>query len=190
MIQNITFNSKIKPVRCAEFHKELRTINSNAIANYPWTIKESVRARDVATEGIFDCSVLGVTNGKTALLMHLCPTNLQNSNFDNIKTFIENNVKKMGTNLEAIVFGSKNFYQSSIDLSNNLILLMKKLKIPCSYLKNAMDYFDVLYKTNTDEWLISSYKLQHFLENQNNTSENALKTFFEKVYISEKDMIL
>ena len=187
MINNISFKSKIRPVSANEFEKIASAIEPKNFVNSPWTINESVKATKAVTKGIYDCSVLGITDGLKVFLMHICPTKPENEDFDKIKGFIKDNIGFYNSNLQAVLLGSQTFGRRSKKLFENLKNLMSDLNIPCSTLMNSWEYFDVLYDSQEDEWMISCHPIERCLEEGMTNSEEIIKKAFFKVELSSLD---
>ena len=64
-------------------------IGAKNYVDYPWTIKESVFSNNAYTKNIADCTVCGITDGLKVLLIHLCPTNKENFNFNKVIDLIK-----------------------------------------------------------------------------------------------------
>lgn len=187
MAGNISFKSRIRPILGNEFAKISSTIAETNFVNSPWTIKESVKATRAVTTGVFDCSVLGITDGLKVFLLHLCPTNPENEKFDEIKNFIVNNLDTKTSNLKAALFGSQYYGRRSTKLFDNLKNLMTELKIPCSTFRQCWEYFNVLYDSNKDEWCVSSLPIECSLTSGKTDSEEILKKAFYKIELSPFD---
>lgn len=189
MTNNISFKSTIRPIMGKEFAKRAAAIGERNFVNQPWTIKESVIAKDAVTTGVFDCSVLGITDGVKVLLLHLCPDEPLNDNFGEIKNYIANFINNSTQNLNAILLGSQKISKKSTKLFNNLENFISEQKIPCSILKNCLDYFDVLYRKENDEWCISSVLTELCLIAGNRSNEEILDKAFKEIRLSSEDKI-
>ena len=60
-MDNISFKSRIKLVQTEDFIKLTQNKNIKSV-NYPWTIKESVKAPNALTTDIYDCTALGIVS--------------------------------------------------------------------------------------------------------------------------------
>ena len=83
-MDNITFTSRIRPVTRAEFSRVILSYGDKNFVGYPWTLKESVLSNKAYTKDIADCSVCGITDGLKVLLIHLCPTEKINFQFNTL----------------------------------------------------------------------------------------------------------
>ncbi|MBE7702655.1 MAG: hypothetical protein E7Z89_01260 [Cyanobacteria bacterium SIG28] len=187
MEQNISFKSGFKPVNYAEYGKITNTISKKFFVDFPWTVNESVKASNAKTSMVFDCSVLGITDGKDVLMLHLCPSVKENSDYNKIKNFILKKIKIDNPNLQAALFGSQYNWTDSANLNDFLLSLMKKWNIPCSIFNTSKEAFNVAYKSNIDEWYITSKNISKALEAENTNSEDVFKSEFYKVELSELD---
>ena len=187
MTNNISFKSRFRPVLSNEFARISSSVAKKNFVNSPWTINESVKAIKAVTTGIYDCSVLGITDGTKVFLMHICPTKPQNEDFEKIKEFIINNTENNDQPLQAALFGSQTYGRRSTKLFENLKNLMSELNIPCSFFKNCWEYFNVLYDSNKDEWCISCVPIERCLIDGKTNSEEILKKAFFKVELSPLD---
>jgi len=190
-MNNISFKSSIKPVTRSEFYKITNTIGRKNFVDYPWTVKETIQARSAYTNNVFDCTVLGLTDGEKVTLLHLCPTKGENKDFNKIINFIEEKVDLKNSFLQALLLGSqeKSLSKSSATLYNKLLALITKYNIPTTQLACAKEYTDVAYQSNTDEWIVTSYKISRGVEDKN-PPEEILRDVFKKVIISDTDEII
>lgn len=188
MQNNITFTSGIRAIPCKQFSTEFSRISSKNSVDYPWTLAESVKSNSAYTRGVADCTVCGITDGKDVLLMHVCPTMKTNHNVSGLRQFIARNIDLKNENLQGILIGSKqnklsqNIYNMFLDFLNNF-------HIPFSELKIANDKVNVGYMSSTDEWLVSSLKMDKLL-NKGENSKDIFTNTFEKVTISVVDEIV
>ena len=187
MNNTLSFKSTIRPISAQEFSKKALTISPKNFVNSPWTINESVKAVSAVTKGVFDCSVLGITDGKKVFLMHICPTKPQNQDFEPIKEYIKENINTKDPNLQAVLLGSQIFCRKSQNLFENLKNLMAEIDIPCSTLRNCREYFDVLYDSIKDEWCISCEPIENCLREEKMSSEEIIKGSFYQVELSSFD---
>ena len=91
-MNNISFQSKIRPVNREQFYKSIYSHPMNASVEYPWTVKETVYATKANTTGVLDCTVLGLTDGIKVFLMHICPTRKENYYFSKIADYIKEKI--------------------------------------------------------------------------------------------------
>lgn len=184
---NISFTSKIIPMKSSDFNKITSSFNPNCFVDYPWTLSTSRIAKDVFTYRICDCSSCLITDGDKALLMHLIPSNESNHHFNRILEYLRNNIDLKNKHLQALLLGSKNT-KSSQDIWNKFVNLLDYLKIPTTYLKNGKSPTHLAYKTCTDEILISNEHIDRMLK-KGGTAKNSLINGFEYVKISDFDEI-
>lgn len=192
-MNNISFQSKIRITTQSEF----RTLVNREFAkvDYPWTIKESVCAQKASTDGIYDCTTMGVTDGLKVLLFHICPTVSQNKNFKQLESQItENIINKMNLNcVQGFILGSKkNNIDSprSDELFNIMEGLLKKLHIQFSKFKGGDYTNNIAYDSTKDEWIIGSniFDLLNIPKKSIlGTPYNAAKRIFEQVKIADCD---
>lgn len=184
----ISFTSGIKPVKLNEFSQFIGKIDSKNAVNYPWTLKESVLAKDVYTTNICDCSACLITDGQQALLMHLCPTIEKNHAFSQVLEFLRNSINLKNPNLQAVLIGSKN-NKKSLDIYNKFTELLNKLNIPFSEIKNGKTPTGIAYSSTTDEVLITNSTIDKLIK-KGSSSQNTLCEAFEKHSIADVDEIL
>ena len=187
-MKNISFTSRIKPVTLNEFASTIAAIPSKNSVNYPWTLKESIKAKDVYTTNIFDCSSCLISDGEEAVLMHLNPNTEMNHVFSRVITFLRGKLDLKSENLQAVLLGSKN-NQKSLDIYNKFKTLLQQLNIPYTELKNGKTPTSVAYKSTSDEVFISNRTIDKMLKKGDNTQES-LKSGFEKISIADCDEIV
>ncbi len=161
--------------------------NSNAV-KFPWTIADSVKAKDVYTTGVIDCSSCLITDGSEAVLLHLKPDCEANHAFSNVLAYLRGAIDLKNEYLQAVLLGSKNTKKSQ-DIYTKFQKLLQQLNIPYSELKNGKTPTSVAYRSETDEVLISNKTIDTMLK-KGNSPKNALETGFEKVSIADCDEIL
>jgi hypothetical protein len=98
-MSNISFQSRIKPVSKSEFRQLTSAYGKKSFVDYPWTVKESVLGKQAFTKGVFDCTVCGITDGLKVLMLHICPTREENSNFSKIIDFIKKKIEHVSSTL-------------------------------------------------------------------------------------------
>lgn len=184
----ISFTSGIKPVSLIEFSNSIGKIGTQNSVNYPWTIKESIKAPAAYTTNICDCTMLGISDGTNVLMMHICPTIEQNHNLFSIKQFIAQKLDLKKDNLEGILVGSK-LNKKSQEIYEKLSEVLRNFNIPYSELKIGKDPIKTAYSSQTDEWLISSSYIDKLLK-KGTEPLSILKSMFKKVNISETDEVL
>lgn len=159
---NLSFQSRIRLVNSEEYKSIALRISQNKIVTSPWTINESVLADSVKTDMILDCSVLGLRDGRSVFMTHICPTRSENADFAKIVDFIKSKVNLKDKNLQGFLLGSKpQIYVDDVrstNLFDNFMCFLNEHKIPFSYFKggNHVNPHDVAYRSVADEWLISN----------------------------------
>lgn len=170
-MNNISFQSKIRPVNREQFYKSIYSHPMNASVEYPWTVKETVYATKANTTGVLDCTVLGLTDGIKVFLMHICPTRKENYYFSKIADYIKEKIDLKNPNLQGFLLGSKaNLRDCSGELLfNNFEKFLKENNIVYSKFKGGPCNSNVAYSAEKDEWIIS-----------NEATENSqLKKYYE-----------
>ena len=187
MTNNISFKSTFKPVTKSEFSKIALRIPKQFSVDYPWTIKKSVTAVEAITNNVYDCSVLGISDGENVFLMHICPTIKENSNFNKIKDFILKKINIHKPNLQAVLIGSQKSWENSKKLNDFLLDLTKKWNIPCSIFGTGKNPVNVAYSSKTDEWSMTSYYIEKSILEGDKNPEKIFKTEFDDVKLSSFD---
>lgn len=192
MDNKITFTSIIRPVKRSMFNNVVSGISRKNFVEYPWTVKESVIAKDAYTTGVIDCTVCGITDGEKVFMMHICPTNKDNFNFKKIKDFITKKVDLSNEDLSAVVIGAKSYPDDSrsYKLFDNFVKFLKSKNIPTTSIKGGDVYesVDVLYRQRNDEWLISGKYLDKYIDHT--SSGLVLNKIFPQIELSEFDIII
>ena len=183
----ISFTSKLIPVKSSEFCRRTASFNQNNFVDYPWTVSTSRVATDVYTNNICDCSVCLITDGQKALLMHLSPARKGNHDFSNVLKYISNNMDLNNKDLQSILIGSKPL-APSLDIFNKFKNLLNILNIPTTILENGKGATHIAYRTCTDEVIISNIKINKLLDAGCN-NRDAIFNGFENVKISDCDYI-
>lgn len=189
-MDNISFTSLIRPVTGKEFSQITSAIARKNFAAYPWTAKESVKAEKAFTTRVCDCTLLGLTDGKDVLMMHLCPTQNANKNRFELKRFIAQKMDMKNPDLQTILIGSKENTESQ-NLYNTLQEILESYNIPFSELKiSGKDYsIDTAYSSQKDEWIVTCRKIDKLLQSGVKNNLEVLKNIFKKVNISACDEI-
>lgn len=193
-MNNVSFQSRIRPISKREFSKITSSYGQAVYVNYPWTIKESVLSNKAYTKGVFDCTVCGITDGIRVLMLHICPTKKENENFDAIASFIKSKIDLTNSNLQGFLLGSKKLpflKDKSQKIFDNFENFFEKYKIPYSKIKGGLHDNDVAYSSITDEWLISHEMLEdENIKDSHKTPEKFLEHFYNDVKISELDELV
>ena len=190
-MNNISFQSRIRPISKNEFSKITSSYGQKVFVDYPWTVKESVLDKKAYTKGVFDCTVCGITDGLKVLMLHICPTRKENADFNVITNYIKKRFDLKDSNLQGFLLGSKKLPfldKKSEEIFHNFEKFFEKHNIPYSKIKGGLHENDVAYSSTTDEWLVS----HEMLENENikkfhRTPAKFLKEFYNDVKISELD---
>ncbi len=191
MDKNISFQSRIRLVPESTFKKSIKNYCNNVV--YPWTVKQTVYAPNAFTEGVYDCTALGINDGEKVMFMHFCPNSPQNFNWAKIEQYIFKNVfTKLNTeNLQALILGSKRDNISSprsTGLFDFLEGVLNKLSIPYSKFKGGDFENHLSYDSVKDEWLIGNKILDIVSDTKVFGSvENAVKRIFNDVKIADVD---
>lgn len=192
-MDNVSFQSRIRPVGHWEFQKLTSGLDKSQFVNYPWTVNESVISNKACTKGVFDCTVCGITDGLKVLMLHICPTKKENENFGNIINFIKTHIDLKNSNLQGFLFGSRRNTSDnrSEKIFENFETFMKENSIPYSKIKGSSTFSDVAYSSETDEWLIQLEKNGHSPTMgcfENNT--DYMRYNFDEVKICDLDEIV
>lgn len=187
MTNNISFKSTFRPVKSLEYNNIASRIDKKFFVDFPWTVKESVKASQAKTGSVFDCSVLGITDGKDVLMLHLCPTMKENLDFNKIKNFILKKIKLGNPDLQAALIGSQHNQSDSKSLFDFLYSLMEKWNIPCSKLCSSDEALNIAYQSKTDEWIISSPQIDRILSNGEQDSREIIEKSFKVASLSSVD---
>ena len=189
-MDNITFTSRIRPVTRAEFSRVISSYGDKNFVGYPWTLKESVLSNKAYTKDIADCSVCGITDGLKVLLIHLCPTEKINFQFNKVVDFIKEKFDLNNPDLQAILIGGKPECTHGVDsykLFGMFENFLDNSKIPYSKLKGGMGTKDVAYSASTDEWIIHNDAFKFPERNIFKPVEKAMEETYNEVKIADCD---
>ena len=192
-MSNISFQSRIKFVNKEDFKKIVSSHGKQNAVCYPWTVNESLVAKEAYTEGVFDCTVCGITDGLKVLLMHICPTRKENQDFSKITEFMKNKLDLFNSNKHGFLLGSKDIKflgEDSLILFDNFEKFFQENQISYSKIKGGMSINDVAYSSKKDEWLVShdfydSKRCKRLFK----TPLNYLKNKYDEVEISSLDKL-
>ena len=108
-MDNISFQSRIRLTNRYEFRNLVNREFEQVF--YPWTMKETVCSQKARTDGIYDCTALGITDGIKVLLFHICPTVVKNQDFNKLETQITEKIINMMNldYLQGFILGSKKY---------------------------------------------------------------------------------
>lgn len=191
-MDGISFQSIIRPVNREHFYKNISKHKIQQSVEYPWTVKESVLSNNANTTGVFDCTVLGLTDGIKVLLMHICPTRKENYYFSKIADYIKENIDLKSSKLHGFLLGSKaNLRDCSSELLfNNFEKFLKENNIKYSKLKGGPCTTNVAYSAEKDEWIISNEATENTeLKKYYKTPLDFLKCCYADVKIADCDNV-
>ena len=191
-MDNVSFQSRIKLTSMNAFDKEVRYGKRNYV-NYPWTVKQSVISDKAATTDIYDCTAAGFTDGLKVMLLHICPSMAENSNFKKIEKFITSKLDIDSPYLQGFILGSKNFNPNSPNspkVFDFFLNFMDKRFIPFSFFRGGDYANNIAYSSLTDEWIIGSELLNTVSKDVFKTPKNAVEKIFEEVKISNCDELI
>lgn len=191
-MDNISFQSRIKLTSRAEFSKFVN--REFAQVNYPWTIKQTALSNKARTDGVYDCTAMGITDGDKVLLLHICPTDSRNQNFKKLENKISESIlSKLNPDyLQGFILGSKKDNINS-PFSSKLFEIMegilKKLNIPYSKFKGGNYTNDIAYNSTKDEWIIGNELLDVITtkEAKFKTPQKAAEKIFDQIKIADCD---
>lgn len=183
----ISFTSKLVPVKYNDFNKITSSISDEGFVDFPWNINSSRVAPNVYTCHICDCTAYIINDGEKALLMHLMPYNDINHNIYRIFNFISNHFKLPDKNLQAVLVGS-HAEEISQDIFKKIALFSERFEIPTTILKTGKSPTHLAYKTCKDEVIISNDQIDIFIK-AGKSNREALQSGFEYVKISQMDEI-
>ncbi len=186
-MENISFTSRLKPITLSEFRHTISSIGSQNSVDFPWSINQTRKGKDVYTTNVIDCSSCLITNGQEAVLMHLTPDTEQNHAFSLVLAKLRNLLDLKDSNLQAVLLGSKN-HKKSLDIYNKFKELLKQLNIPFSEFKNGKTPTSIAYKTSSDEVYITNNTIDKLLK-KNMKASDTLNASFENLTISSCDEI-
>lgn len=191
-MENISFKSRIRLVPPGEFQRAAASIGRKNFVDAPWTIKQSILANKAYTTDVLDCTVCGLTDGQKVLLNHICPTMLENRNFEKIANFIKEKIDLTNKDLQGFVLGSKPYLASSPDspvLFDKFVKLLEKYNIPASTFKGGPFVNNVAYSSVKDEWLISNPFISESFKKEASSPAELFQKTFDNVAVSDADEI-
>lgn len=216
---SINFTSSIEVIH--DYQKFGQIVGScSASVGAPWTYKEIIKAGEACTRDICSCTAGGIiTRNHTGagerdsvVLFHINAENKKNSNFEEIKKAI---IDQIGEDepVEGFLLGGKKTVNSdqyeeiinrshveedqqslnkilshSIEMFDNFEKLMQSLKISYSKFKGLPLFgkANLFYSTVTDKWLIYARDFHNY---DGDTQKN-LKNYFDDILICEKDKLV
>ncbi|MBO7672943.1 hypothetical protein J6S88_05995 [bacterium] len=183
------FKSTIQLVNPDTYLRAINKIYYDSNVLFPWTIKESKLAKDVYTRKIYDCTAVGITNGLTSFLMHICPTEPANFDFAPIKEYLLKKIDFLRNDyIQGFILGGKTnpkISPRSIEFFDNFVDILKKEGIPYSKFKGGIYENDIAYITEKDTWFISNEYFERYKKDIK--PMDAIKVFFDDVEICPLD---
>lgn len=190
MVNNITFSSRIRPVKKSEYIRIISGYGERNLVDYPWTLNQSVCAEKAYTKDVYDCSVCGITDGMQVLLMHLSPTNIANFDFAKVLNLVKEKFSLPNKDLQAILLGGKSGNinkPESYQLFQKFEDFLSSCKIPFSKFKGGNGTSDVAYSSVTDEWIIANNQMESVLNDKTKSTSELFKKCYNEVSIAECD---
>ena len=186
----VSFKAKIRPVTVSEFTRH-RMLTFHKV-DYPWTANETVKATKAYTTDIYDCTAGGIVDSHNNVVMfHICPTQKENSDFDNIEKHIMGMVDEGNNNLSGFLVGSLDLFRDSSMMFKKLHRMLKNHNIPTTILRGTKEQrTDILYNAKKDEWLVTNHNINQKIHNGQNTPETILSDSFDEVILSNKDTLM
>ncbi len=191
-MDNVSFKARIRPTTMKEFTEATTDIYKKASVEYPWTAKETIKAAKAYTTDILDCTAGGIVDetGKSVVLFHICPTQPQNFNFEEIEKHIMSFVEEGKGKLKGFLIGSQKIFKDSDVLFKKLQKMLKNKKIPTTIIKGTKeDKTHILYNADKNEWLVSSFAINHKINNGEKDAKKILTDCFDEVKIAKGDII-
>ena len=190
-MDNISFKSRIKLISTEDFVKFTQNKNMKSV-NYPWTIKESVKAPNAFTTDIYDCTALGIVSkdDNNVLLMHISPNGTDYKKINKLETFISKKINLLSDNLTGFIIGSKkNNINSptSTKMFDKLSGILDKYQIPHTKLKGGNYSNNVAYSSKDDTWLVANDVVELSKNVYNKNEKQILNFMFDDVKLSTND---
>ena len=192
-MDNISFKSRIKLVQTEDFVKLTQNKNMKSV-NYPWTIKESVKAPNALTTDIYDCTALGLVSkdNNNVLLMHISPNGTDYKKINKIETFISKKINLLSDNLTGFIIGSKkNNINSptSTKMFDKLSGILDKYNIPYTKFKGGNYSNNIAYSSKDDTWLVANDVVDLSKNVYNKNKKQILNFMFDEVKTAPNDNI-
>ena len=192
-MDNISFKSRIKLVQTEDFVKLTQNKNIKSI-NYPWTIKESVKAPNALTTDIYDCTALGIVSkdDNNVLLMHISPNGTDYKKINKIETFISKKINLLSDNLTGFIIGSKkNNINSptSTKMFDKLAGILDKYNIPYTKFKGGNYSNNIAYSSKNDTWLVANDVVDLSKNVYNKNKKQILNFMFDEIKTAPNDNI-
>lgn len=189
-MNNVSFTSLINPQNNFALDTFTHSMPAKSYVKYPWTLKESVLARDVYTKNVLDCTVCVISDGQQALMLHINPNTDEAKNFYKIENYITDNIDLADPNLQGLLLGANHdtsLCSKSFDLFNKFEKFLNKINVPCTVLKGTKGETAVAYSSVKDEFVISSSVRMPSAPDR--TPLDQLKCMFEDVKIAPHDTL-
>lgn len=192
-MNNISFKSRIKLVQTEDFVKLTQNKNMKSV-NYPWTIKESVKAPNALTTDIYDCTALGIVSkdDNNVLLMHISPNGTDYKKINKIETFISQKINLLSDNLTGFIIGSKkNNINSptSTKMFDKLAGILDKYNISYTKFKGGNYFNNIAYSSKDDTWLVANDVVDLSKNVYNKNKKQILNFMFDEVKTAPNDNI-
>ena len=192
-MDNISFKSRIKLVQTEDFARLTQNKNMKSV-NYPWTIKESVKAPNALTTNIYDCTALGIVSkdDNNVLLMHISPNGTDCKKINKIETFISKKINLLSDNLTGFIIGSKkNNINSptSTKMFDKLAEILDKYQIPYTKLKGGNYSNNIAYSSKNDTWLVANDVVDLSKSVYNKNEKQILNFMFDEIKTAPNDNI-
>lgn len=192
-MDNISFKSRIKLVQTEDFARLTQNKNMKSV-NYPWTIKESVKAPNALTTDIYDCTALGIVSkdDNNVLLMHISPNGTDYKKINKIETFISQKINLLSDNLTGFIIGSKkNNINSptSTKMFDKLAGILDKYNIPYTKFKGGNYSNNIAYSSKDDTWLVANDVVDLSKSVYNKNKKQILNFMFDEVKTAPNDNI-
>lgn len=192
-MDNISFKSRIKLVQTEDFARLTKNKNMKPV-NYPWTIKESVKAPNALTTDIYDCTALGIVSkdDNNVLLMHISPNGTDCKKINKIETFISKKINLLSDNLTGFIIGSKkNNINSptSTKMFDKLAGILDKYNIPYTKFKGGNYSNNIAYSSKDDTWLVANDVVDLSKSVYNKNKKQILNFMFDEIKTAPNDNI-
>ena len=192
-MDNISFKSRIKLVQTEDFARLTQNKNMKSV-NYPWTIKESVKAPNALTTDIYDCTALGIVSkdDNNVLLMHISPNGTDYKKINKIETFISQKINLLSDNLTGFIIGSKkNNINSptSTKMFDKLAGILDKYNIPYTKFKGGNYSNNIAYSSKDDTWLVANDVVDLSKSVYNKNKKQILNFMFDEIKTAPNDNI-
>ena len=192
-MDNISFKSRIKLVQTEDFARLTQNKNMKSV-NYPWTIKESVKAPNALTTDIYDCTALGIVSkdDNNVLLMHISPNGTDYKKINKIETFISKKINLLSDNLTGFIIGSKkNNINSptSTKMFDKLAGILDKYNISYTKFKGGNYFNNIAYSSKDDTWLVANDVVDLSKNVYNKNKKQILNFMFDEVKTAPNDNI-